>query len=131
RLTVYYGNYEAYLAQREAEYEKAMGEYLGQVQERAALKRTMKVAANNPKASSHLEFDDGFIKFFKGQQVQRTASKSIRDAKQRLADIEDNMSDNPAHRWTIRFDFAPDTLMSAEPVRFANLSKFYGDRPLF
>lgn len=130
-LTVYYGNYEAYLRQREAEYEKAMTEYIGQLEEIAALRRQMKMAAHNPKSTANMQFDDGYIKFFKQQQSQRSASKTIRDAKQRLTDIQENMPDNPAHRWTVRFDFAPTDLMSAEPVRFTHLTKRYGDRRLF
>jgi ATPase subunit of ABC transporter with duplicated ATPase domains len=55
----------------------------------------------------------------------------VGDAKQRVAEIEDNLPDNPRHNWTVRFNFAPIDLPSSEPLRFTNLSKRYAETCLF
>jgi macrolide transport system ATP-binding/permease protein len=130
-LKVYFGNYEDFLAQRDAEYEKALGEYLDQRIEIKRLKRQAKQLVHNPRATPAMPDNDKMLFDAKKANSEQTRSKKIRDAKQRIAVLEETMPDNPAHHWTIRFEFAPLELHAQEPLRFSGLSKTYGDACLF
>lgn len=130
-LKIYYGNYEDFLAQRDAEYQKALAEYIEQRIEIKQLKRQIKQLAHNPRATPAMPDGDKLLFNARKANSEQTQSKKIRDAKQRLATLDAAMPDNPAHHWTIRFDFAPLELHAQEPLRFAGLSKTYGDTCLF
>ncbi len=130
-LKVYQGNYEDFLAQRDAEYEKALTEYIEQRSEIKRLKRQAKQLVHNPRATPAMPDGDKLLFNARKANSEQTQSKKIRDAKQRIATLEDTMPDNPAHRWTIRFEFVPLELHAQEPLRFTDLSKAYGDTCLF
>lgn len=130
QIKVYYGDYDSYLEQRQAEYEKAVGEYVGQLETITVLKRQAKLLVNNPKSAPRMPDNDKMQ--FNGRKAtsENTQRKKLSDVKQRLADIQEDLPDNPRHSWTIRFEFTPKPLVSAEPIRFTNISKAYGDRML-
>jgi macrolide transport system ATP-binding/permease protein len=130
QIKVYYGDYDSYLEQRQAEYEKAVGEYVGQVETINALKRAAKQLIHNPKSAPAAP-DGDKMQFNKRKATsENTQRKKLSDVKQRLADVQENLGDNPRHSWIIRFQFTPKPLVSAEPIRFTNISKTYGERAL-
>jgi ATPase subunit of ABC transporter with duplicated ATPase domains len=131
RLKTYYGRYADYLAQREAEYTQALDAYIGQVSAISSLKRSVKMQTHNPKAAPPPPDGDKLLYNARRANAQDTRRRTIRDARQRLATLEDTLPENPAHRWTIRFEFDPLPLTSAEPLRFTGLTKRYGGRVLF
>ena len=124
-LTTYHGDYEAYLAQREAEYQDQVDAYHGQVNRMKALKSQMKQQAHSPRKARRPDDGDKWIKFTAQQQVARTVSKQVRSTKQELAALEAERLDNPRHVWHIEFAFDPLPLTSMEPLRLSNLSVGY------
>lgn len=107
-----------------------MGEYVGQLETINVLKRQVKQLVHNPKAAPPPPDNDKMQYNGRKATSQNTQRKKLSDVKQRLADVQDNLGDSPRHSWTIRFEFTPKPLVSAEPIRFTNISKAYGERTL-
>ncbi len=132
QLHIYHGNYDDYLAQRNREYEQKVVSYNQQNNERKALQRFITSQTNNtPGRMSASDEPDKHIRFFKNMQSDKTKKRKITDAKGRLDDLENNRMDNPRHEWHVEFRFDPKPLNSAEPIRFDNVSKSFGDDALF
>ena len=132
QLQSYHGNYEDFLAQREREYQQQVAAYNEQKNEMRELQRTMKQQTHNTKGRiSPLEEGDKYIRFFKNMQSDKTKRRKIRDASQRLADLEADKLANPRHEWRIEFRFEPEQLISSEPIRFNGLTKAFGETTLF
>lgn len=132
QLHTYHGNYDDYLAQRNREYQDKVSAYNQQNNERKALQRFITSQTNNtPGRMSAMDEPDKFIRFFKNMQSDKTKKRKITDAKGRLDDLENNRMDNPRHEWHVEFRFDPKPLNSAEPIRFDNVSKSFGDDTLF
>lgn len=131
RLKRYHGNYDDYLRQREAAYRTELAIYEARRDEMIYLRRLIKTTANNPRKTPSRPDNDKFIYNDNRAQAERTASKSIRDAKQRLITLEGQPLENPKRNWRIAFDFAPQSLMSVEPIRLNGLYKRYGEQTLF
>lgn len=130
-LKVYHGNYEQYLEQREREYQEEVEAYHGQINEMTRLKQVARQEAFARRKGKPISDGDKMLRFKMGQTAQKTQSKDIRDAKQRLAVLEDNKLDNPRHVWHIEFEFEPIPLTSNEPIRLQNLSMRFGERILY
>ena len=130
QIKVYYGDYDSYLAQRQAKYEKAVGDYVGQVETIQALKRAAKQLINNPRSAPPPPDNDKMQYNGRKATSENTQRKKLSDVKQRLSEVQEHLGDNPRHSWIIRFLFAPKPLVSAEPIRFTNISKTYGERTL-
>lgn len=58
-------------------------------------------------------------------------SREIKNAKQRLERIQENLLERPDRRWKINADFTPDEAGSREMLRLVGVSKAYGERCLF
>ena len=121
-LTVYHGNYEDYLAQREAQYQRDVDAYHAQVNRMKALRARMKQEAQAKRAPKRPDDGDKWIKFTGQQQAARTTSKLVRSARGELETLEANRLDNPRHVWHIQFDFDPQPLTSMEPLRLENVA---------
>ena len=131
-LQAYHGTYADYLTQRQQQYEAAQQAFTAQRDEMQRLKRLMRTKANNPKAAPFPADGDKFVRWGNAQTAQATRSRDIRDARHRLAQLEDDKLENPAHNWRISFDFDPEELASSTPIRIQGLSKAFDPaRPLF
>ncbi|MGB1286845.1 MAG: ABC-F family ATP-binding cassette domain-containing protein [Aggregatilineales bacterium] len=130
-LTVYHGSYEDYLAQRDAEYQKALEAYNAHYAETKQLERLMQMTDDGKNRNVTVTDGDKHIKQGKIARSNKTRTRNIRNTKQRLDDLSDDAPDNPRHTWTVRFDFAPVDLTSMQPLYFDNISKCYGERQLF
>ena len=130
-LTVYHGSYEDYLAQREAEYEKALETYNAHYAETKYLERLMKATDDAKHRNAPMSDGDKHIKNAKIARSAKTRTRNMRNAQQRLETLADDKPDNPRHTWRVKFEFDPIDLTSMEPLRFENVSKSYGERTLF
>lgn len=130
-LTVYYGNYDEYVDQRERQYQQEVDAYHGQVNQMKLLQQQMKKEAHGHRKAKKLLDGDKFIKNYQEAQSQHTASKLIRSARTQLEQLEANKLDNPRHVWHIKFEFDPLPLISTEPIHLDGLTMRYGERTLF
>lgn len=130
-LTVYYGNYDEYVEERERQYEQEVEAYHAQVNQKKQLQQLMKKEAHGHRKAKKLLDGDKHIRNAHIATSQRTASKLIRSARQQLETLEENKLDNPRHVWHIEFEFDPLPLTSTEPLRLNNVMMRYGDRTLF
>lgn len=126
--TVYHGNYDDYMAERERQYQKDVAAFEAHRDEVKRLQNLMKVQAHSTgKKSIHTD-NDKFVKNIKIATAENTRSKAIRDAKQRLAVLETEAVQRPTRPWRIGFEFTPLPLPSSQPVRLENISKAYEER---
>lgn len=131
RLTVYAGNYDFYMQERERLKQKQMAEFWEQREEIKKLKTQIKAQAYaTPKKAPRPE-DDKFIAFFKQMQSNRTRSKKIRAAKQQLAHLLENKVEAVARRWEIDVELDAGDLGSKEVIGLADVSKSYPGKTLF
>jgi macrolide transport system ATP-binding/permease protein len=130
-LMLYPGNYDAYVAERERIRAKQESAYEEQQEEMRELQRLIKAKTHNEGKGRPRSDNDKFAKgFFRGRNEGR-ASREIKNAKQRLEELEENAVARPVSRWHIDPDFAPEDLTSRDVIRFVNVSKAYGQRVLF
>lgn len=129
-LTTYYGNYDDYRAQRDAQYQQDVSAYHSQVNRMKALRAQMKKEAHGHRKAKRPDDGDKAIRFAARQQVARTVSKAVRSARQQLETLEANRLENPRHVWHIEYDFDPLPLTSMEPVQLQSLGISFGDRQL-
>jgi len=131
QLTVYPGNYDAYLEQREAAFQREYDAFIAQAEEIKRLRSQIKQGTYNHRHTGKLPEGDKLLRNAMIATGEKTQSKAIRDAKGRLAALEADKLENPTRHWRIRFEFAPQPLTSSEPLQLVNLSKRYGDTVLF
>ncbi len=129
-LTTYHGNYDDYLKQREAEYQRQVEAYHGQMNRMKDLRAQIKKHSHSHRKAKRPDDGDKWIKFTAQQQVARTVGKLARSARQELETLEANRLDNPRHVWHIEFAFDPLPLTSMEPLRLSSLCAGYGERLL-
>ena len=130
-LTTYHGNYDDYLSQRKAQYQREVDAYHGQVNRMKELRVQMKKEAHGHRKAKRPDDGDKAIKFAGEQQVARTVSKMVRSARQQLESLETNRLDNPRHVWHIEFEFDPMPLTSMEPLQLQSLGLTFGEQVLF
>ncbi len=129
-ITTYYGNYDEYLAQREAQYQAEVEAYHSQTNRIKELRSQMKREAHSPRKAKRPDDGDKYIKFGGQQSSQRTSGKLIRSARQQINQLEANRLENPRHVWHIEFAFDPVPLPSMEPLRLQSLRMDIGERQL-
>ena len=127
-LTTYNGNYDDYLAQREAQYQQDVDAYHSQVNRMKALRMQMNKEAHGHRKAKRPADNDKAIRFAARQQVARTVSKAVRSARQQLESLEANRLDNPRHVWHIAYVFDPQPLTSMEPVQLHSVGMRFGER---
>lgn len=131
KLTVYPGNYDFYMATRERERQKQQQAYEEQQEEIKRLQRLLKAKAFSTGHGRPATDNDKMAYDHKGGNVEKSQSREIRAAKQRLEQIAENPITRPANRWRINPDFNPEELVSRDVIRLIDVSKAYGDRTLF
>ncbi|MCY3573856.1 MAG: ABC-F family ATP-binding cassette domain-containing protein [Chloroflexi bacterium] len=130
-LTTYHGNYDDYLAQRQAQYESQVDAYHAQLNQMKALRTRIKKEMHGHRRPKRPDDGDKWIKFTAEQQVARTVGKAVRSAKTQLQQLEAKALENPRHVWHIEFDFDPLPLASQEPLRLDELALRFGSLQLF
>lgn len=129
-LTIYHGNYDDYLDQREQQFLSALEAFHDQRDEMKRLRQLARTTAFSSGFTPTARQVDKFTLGFNKGRAARARSKTIRDAKQQLAVLEEEKLDNPNRVWRIGFEFDPLHLHSTEPVRLVNVVKSYGEKRL-
>lgn len=130
-LTVYHGNYDEYIEQREHQYQQEVEAYHAQVNQMKRLQQLMKKESYGHRKAKKLTDGDKAIKFAREQQVAQTVSKAVRSVRTQLDTLEANKLANPRHVWHIKFEFNPEPLISTEPIQLEELMMCYGERTIF
>ena len=131
-LTIYHGNYEDYLDQREQAYQARVAAYNAQQNDIKALQARIKQMHHSRKTTGAFSDDgDKFLRNFKKESGEDRVGRSIREAKHELTDLQGDKLSNPRHEWHIEFRFDPEQLSSSEPIVLEGLSKSFGDNCLF
>ncbi|MFD9895379.1 ABC-F family ATP-binding cassette domain-containing protein [Amycolatopsis sp. NPDC059027] len=86
--TRYGGSYSAYLGQKRAERARWEQRYAEEQEELKELRETVAVTARNVAYGRGPRDNDKFIHHFKGARVQKTIARRVRDAQQRLEELE-------------------------------------------
>lgn len=131
KLSIYHGNYDYFLAERERLRTQQVAVYEAQQEEIKELQRLIKAKTHSTKAMKPPSDDDKFQKTFRQENVDRSAAHEIRDAKRRLAELEENRVERPVRRWHINPNFMPEDLVSRDVIRLKDVSKAYDGRALF
>jgi macrolide transport system ATP-binding/permease protein len=129
-LTVYTGSYDAYRESKRREMARREEEYRVQQEEIADLRRAVRetsrqVAHNRPRPDN-----DKFAKAFFGGRVEKTISRNVANAEERLRRIEMNPIPRPPEPININPDFDPQFLAGGTPLWVEGLGKCYGERPI-
>jgi macrolide transport system ATP-binding/permease protein len=128
RARQYTGNYDAYLAVKAQERIKWEQDYDQQQEEIKLLRQEMKSGAHqNSNYRSHADADK-FIRNFKKAQHDRTVSKRVRVAEEKLKRIEANPIPRPPKPLRFTAGFDPQALRGRLPLYAEGLHKAYGDR---
>ena len=129
-LKRYPGNYDDYVQQTTAERAKLEEDYLHQQEEIVALRRAIRVTA---RAVSHRRAprdNDKFIRGFKEGRVQRTVSRNVRAAQERLRRIEEHPAPKPPTPMTISAGFRPEDMQSTSVIRASGIHRSLGGKPV-
>jgi macrolide transport system ATP-binding/permease protein len=133
-LTPYTGDYDAFAAAKAAARERWEEEYARQQEEIAALRRRIREAArevgnNKPyKPGGKL---DKMAYNAAGERVQRTISRSVHAAAERLARIETDPVPKPPKAFHFSGRFAAESIASREVLTAEGVGKQYDGRRLF
>ncbi|MEZ4619761.1 MAG: ABC-F type ribosomal protection protein [Caldilineaceae bacterium] len=123
---VYSGNYDFYAEVKVQEREKWVESYWAQQEEIRELRKLMKSKARtNPFARAPRD-NDKFAYTFKGETLQKSLSRDIRSAEEKLRRIEEDPIPKPPSALTINPDFDPQVLTAKTPITVTNVSKAYG-----
>jgi len=131
QLTIYVGDYDAYQQQREQQFQREYDAFVEQYHEMKRLQQLAKQQAHGRSHTGKMPTEDKLLRNAMIATGEKTQSKNIRDAKQRLAQLEANKLENPTRNWRIEFNFEPQPLTSTEPLRLENLGKQFGEHILF
>jgi ATPase subunit of ABC transporter with duplicated ATPase domains len=131
RLTLFHGNYDAYLAERERLHAEQVSAFESQQEEIKTLQRQIKMTAHNTGEGRPRSDNDKFSKAFFAGRNAVYKSRLIKSAKHKLDMLMENPIERPVGGWTINPDFAPEELISRDVIRLVNVSKRYGARTLF
>ncbi len=131
QVTVYHGNYDFYLAERERQRAHQMEAYEAQQEEIKTLRRTIKTKGFSAGSGRPAKDGNKMAYDAHGEKAEQVRSREIQAAKHRLEELLADPISRPANRWRINPDFTPEEFGSRDVIRLTNVSKSYGDRSLF
>lgn len=124
----YTGDYDHFLHAKAQERRKWVEDYARQWEEIKALRQEIKVGAHgNSNYRAHTD-GDKFIRNAKKAQHDRTVSKRVRLAEEKLRRIEENPVPPPPKELRFNAEFDPQALKGRTPLFVSHLSKTYGGR---
>jgi ATPase subunit of ABC transporter with duplicated ATPase domains len=94
------------------------------------LERLIKQKTHNTRTHYTASDNDKFVQNIKQATAEKTVSKNIRDAKQRLDNLADEDIRKPNRPWRVGFEFDPLPLPGDEPIRLRGISKSFGGRAI-
>src|SRR5260221_2010810 len=129
--TVYHGNYDFYLAERERQRLQQVAAYEAQQEEIKRLQRLIKTKTYNTGSGGPPRDGDKMAYDHKGGNVEKGQSREIQNARRRLEKLNEDRLSRPVKGWHITPDFAPEQFGSQAALRLVDVSKAYADRVLF
>lgn len=131
QLREYTGNYDAYVAAKEAERRKWEEEYERQQEELRNLRKRVKEAASHARRNYHKPKDnDKYAKHYFEQSTQRTQAQTIRAAEVQIQRIEADPIPRPPEILRVNSQFQGQGIQSREVLRLAGIAKGWGGRQI-
>jgi macrolide transport system ATP-binding/permease protein len=130
-LAEYAGNYDAYRAAKEREYDRMEEAFARQQEEMKELRRTVKVSGRQVSHNRPPTDNDKFAKHFFREQVDRAVARNVRNAEERLKRLEADPAPKPPRLLRINPDLDPTELRSDQAIYAEGLTRRFGDRVLF
>jgi macrolide transport system ATP-binding/permease protein len=129
-LTVYHGNYDAFIHERAQQRSKQQALFDEQQAEMKVLRQQIKAKTHNIPTPPPMPDNDKMLYNAMAATAQATRAKLIARDKQRLRTLEENTVERPTRRWQINPDFNPAELGSREVIKLAGVTVRFGDRTL-
>ncbi len=127
-LKKYEGNYDAYVQARSDTRRRWEVEYERQQEEIKELRKRVKDVARNIGHSSRASRDrDKYAVYFFEQQKQQAISRNVRVAEEQLKRLEADPIPKPPELLHVNSHFDTDEIQSQEVIKFAHLSKSFGE----
>jgi macrolide transport system ATP-binding/permease protein len=130
RATVFHGNYDYYLAEREKQRLQEIEAYEMQQEEIKTLQRLIKAKTHSIGSGKPPRDGDKMAYDHKGGNVEKGQSREIQNARRRLEKLNADRLTRPLKGWHINPDFAPEHFASQAALRLIDVSKAFGDRVL-
>jgi len=130
-LSWYYGDYDDYLSEKQRRYEKALRDYEDYKNKVKELKCLIKAKSFSEKSGRPPSDNNWMAYDHKGGRVDKSKSRLIRNAKERLSVLEKNPISNPKPPPDIGLRFLPKELVSERIIQIEEMSKKYDNNILF
>jgi macrolide transport system ATP-binding/permease protein len=131
-LKAYTGNYDAYVAAREAERKQWEEDYLRQQEEIKELHKRIKEKGRHIGHSNRAPRDnDKFAKHFFGQRVDSAVARDIHETEERLKRIEADPIPKPPELLSVTSYFRTEAIQSQTVVQMTDVRKGFGERQVF
>ena len=127
-LKSYTGSYDDYRESKRRERTRQEEEYQAQQEELADLRRAARETARQVAHNRPRPDNDKVAKAFFGGRVEKTISRNVANAEERLRRIEANPVPRPPDPIHINPDFDPQFLAGGIPLWIEGVSKRYGER---
>lgn len=124
----YTGDYDAYLVAKTQERQRWQEEYERQQEEIKALRLEIKVKAHSVGHHRPPTDRDKFLAYHRQTVVQRTVSRRVSSAEEKLRRIEENPIPKPPDELNFDPNFDPQALKGRIPLMASGLSKSFGGR---
>ena len=124
----YTGDYERYLQVKAQERQQWDRDYAQQQDEIKELRYEIKEGARQNNNYRTHQDGDKFVRNFKKAKHDRTVSRRVRVAEEKLKRIEDNPVPQPPDDLRFDAEFDPDSLGGRYPLIASGLAKHYGER---
>jgi macrolide transport system ATP-binding/permease protein len=129
QLKQYTGNYDDYVAAREAERKRWEEEYEQQQEEIKELRKRIKVSGRHVGHTNRTRRDnDKFAVYFFDQNVQSAVARNVRAAQVQLERIEADAIPKPPELMQVNSQFQGSALQSQVVIRISQLEKRFGER---
>ncbi len=130
KITIYPGNYDFYLGEREKFYEKQMAAFWAQREEIKQLRSFIKTKTYSTGKGRGPTDRNKMAYKYHGQRTEKSIGREIQAAKYRLEELLANPLKPVRRRWEINPEFDPVALGSQDIIELIDISKQYDDRDL-
>jgi macrolide transport system ATP-binding/permease protein len=123
---VYHGDYDAFLESKRSERKKREADFERQQEEIKELKQTIRTRARQVGHNRPAPDRDKITHKFFGERVQKTVSRNVNAAEERLRQIYAALIPKPPEELRINPDFNPQDLKGRVPLTASHINKMFG-----
>ncbi|GCE20596.1 ribosomal protection-like ABC-F family protein [Dictyobacter kobayashii] len=132
QLKVYIGNYDAYIAAKQAERKRWENEYEQQQEEIKELQKRIRTSGRQVGHSNRGTRDnDKYARYFFSQNVESAVARNVRAAQMQLERIEADPIPRPPEPLQVNSQFQAEPLQSQLIIQLEQINKSFGQRELF